>query len=88
MSASPAPYRTRCVTILAPFLRHLNTGTLAVVMFIAVALFSNTHGKDAETKESAPAKAATSEVIIKAGQQTILDLNLGERETVRLLAHN
>jgi hypothetical protein len=57
-------------------------------MFIAVALFSNTHGKDAETKESAPAKAATSEVIIKAGQQTILDLNLGERETVRLLAHN
>jgi hypothetical protein len=27
-------------------------------------------------------------VVIKEGQQTILDLNLGERETVRLLAHN
>jgi plastocyanin len=64
MSGSPAPYRTRCVTILAPFLRHLNTGTLAVVMFIAVALFSSTHGKDAETKELAPVKATKSEIII------------------------
>ena len=27
-------------------------------------------------------------VVIKEGQQTILDLNLGEKETVRLLAHN
>jgi len=27
-------------------------------------------------------------VVIKEGQQTILDLNLGERETVRLLARN
>ena len=27
-------------------------------------------------------------VVIKEGQQTILDLNLGERETVWLLAHN
>ena len=27
-------------------------------------------------------------VVIKEGQQTILDLNLGEKETVRRLAHN
>jgi len=27
-------------------------------------------------------------VVIKEGRQTILDLNLGEKETVRLLAHN
>jgi plastocyanin len=33
-------------------------------MFIAVALFSSTHGKDAETRESAPAKATKSEIVI------------------------
>ena len=27
-------------------------------------------------------------VVIKEGQQTILDLNLGEKETIRRLAHN
>ncbi len=91
MSASPAHYRkpaTRCVTVLTPFLRHLNTGTLAVVMLVALALFSSTRGKDAETRESAPAKVTTSEVIIKAGQRTILDLDLGEEGTLRRLAHN
>jgi hypothetical protein len=91
MSASPAHYRkpaTRCVIVITPFLRHLNPGTLALVMFVALALFSRTHGKDAETKESAPAKAATSEVIIKAGQRTILDLDLGEKGTLRRIAHN
>ena len=91
MSASPAHYRkpaTRCVTVLTPFLRHLNTGTLAVVMLVALALFSSTRGKDAETRESAPAKVTTSEVIIKAGQRTILDLDLEEEDTLRRLAYN
>jgi len=91
MSASPVHYRkpaTRCVTVLTPFLRHLNTGTLAVVMLVALALFGSTRGKDAETRESAPAKVTTSEVIIKAGQRTILDLDLGEEGTLRRLAHN
>ena len=91
MSASPDPYRkpaTRCVTVLTPFLRHLNTGTLAVVMLVALAHFGSTRGKDAETRESAPAKVTTSEVIIKAGQRTILDLDLGEEGTLRRLAHN
>lgn len=67
MSASPTHYRkptTRCVTVLTPFLRHLNTGTLAFIMFVALALLSNTRGKEAETRELAPVETTKSEVII------------------------
>ncbi len=67
MSASPAPYRkpaTRSVAVLTPFLRHLNTGTLAFVLFVALALLSSMHGKEPETRESAPAKATKTEVVI------------------------
>jgi len=91
MSASPDPYRkpaTRCVTVLTPFLRHLNTGTLALVMFVALALLSNTHGKEAETRESAPDKVTTSEVITKGGQRTIRDVDLAEKGTLRRIAPN
>jgi len=42
----------------------VNTGTLAFVLFVALALFSSTRGKDAETRESAPAKVTTTEVVI------------------------
>jgi hypothetical protein len=91
MSASPVHYHkptARSVSVLYPFLRHVNTGTLAVVMFVALALFSSTRGKDAETRESAPAKVTTSEVIIKGGDRTILDLDLREKGTLRRIAHN
>ena len=64
MSGSPVSHRTRCVTILAPFLRHLNTGTLAFFMLVALALLSSIHGKNSETRESAPAKATKSEIAI------------------------
>ena len=67
MSASPPHYRkpaTRCVTVLTPFLRHLNTGTLAFVLFVALALLSTMRGKEPETRESAPAKATKTEVVI------------------------
>src|SRR6266480_1852560 len=67
MSASPAHYRkpaTRCVTVLTPFLRHLNTGTLAFVLFVALALLNTMRGKEPETRESAPANATKTEVII------------------------
>ncbi len=67
MSASPAHYRkpaTRCVTVLTPFLRHLNTGTLAFVLFVALALLSSIHGKNSEARESAPPKATKTEVVI------------------------
>jgi plastocyanin len=67
MSASPSHYQkrtARCVTVLSPFLRHLNTGTLALVMFVALALLITTRGKDSETRRSAPTKATKTEIII------------------------
>ena len=67
MSASPTHYRkpaTRCVTVLSPFLRHVNTGTLAFVLFVALALLSTMRGKEPETREPAPAKATKTEVVI------------------------
>ena len=53
MSASPTHYRkpaTRCVTVLTPFLRHLNTGTLAFALVMALALLTSIRGNEAETK--------------------------------------
>ena len=39
----------RCMSVLSPFLRHLNPGTLAIVMFVALALLSTSRGKETET---------------------------------------
>jgi hypothetical protein len=67
MSASPAHYRkraTRCMTVLTPLIRHVNTGTLAFALFVALALLSATRGKNSETRESAPLKATKTEVVI------------------------
>jgi plastocyanin len=67
MSAPPVHYHkptARCVSVLTPFLRHVNTGTLAFVLFVALALLSTMRGKEPETTESVPAKATKTEVII------------------------
>ena len=67
MSASHDRYQRRIdrrVTVLSPFLRHLNTGTLAFVLFVALTLLSTMRGKEPETRESAPAKATKTEVVI------------------------
>jgi plastocyanin len=67
MSASPTHYQkpaTRRVTVLTPFLRHLNTGTLAFFMLVALAALTNVRGKDGETKASIPVKASTAKVVI------------------------
>ena len=52
------------MTVLSPFLRHLNTGTLAFVMFVAFALLSSIRGKESEVRELASAKATKAEVVI------------------------
>ena len=39
--------------LLSPFLKHVNMRTLAFLMFVGFAVVNTTHGKDAETKESA-----------------------------------
>ena len=67
MSASPVHDHkptARCVSVLSPFLRHVNTGTLAFVLFVALALLNTTRGKEAETKASIPVKASRTEVVI------------------------
>jgi plastocyanin len=45
-------------------MRHVNTGTLAFVMFVALALLTNIRGKEPETKASIPFKATRAEVVI------------------------
>src|SRR5882762_2091281 len=67
MSASSVQYQkrpARCIPVLSPFLRHLNTGTLAFILFIAFALLSTTRGKEPETRASASAGSTKSEVVI------------------------
>jgi len=67
MFGSLLPHRkdtARRVSVLYPLLKHLNTGTLAFAMFVAVALLSSTHGKDSETRASAPVKAIKTELAI------------------------
>jgi plastocyanin len=67
MSTLPSHYRkpaTGRMTVLTPFLRHLNTGTLAFFLLVALASLTSMRGKEPETRESAPAKATKTEVII------------------------
>ena len=54
----------KCVSLLPLFLRHLNMGTLALAMFVALALLSTIRSKDSATRRSAPTKATKPEVII------------------------
>ena len=85
MFASPLHHQkhtARRVSVLYPLLRHLNTGTLAFAMFVAVALLSSTHGKDSETRASAPVKAIKTEVAIDNFSSSTNTLTLPARATV------
>ena len=65
MSTPPVHYqKCRSVSVISPFLRHLNTGTLAFVMFVAFALLSSIRGKESEVRELASAKAKMIEVVV------------------------
>ena len=67
MSASPSHYQRRIVrrvTVWSPFLRHLNTGTVAFILFVAFALLSSIRGKESEVKELASAKTIKADVLI------------------------
>lgn len=46
-------HTTRFEHAVSPFLRHLNTGTLAFALVIALALLTSIRGNEAETKSSA-----------------------------------
>ena len=55
---------TKCMTVLTPFLRHLNTGTLAIFLFVALASLTSIRGREVETKTSIPVKADKNEIAI------------------------
>jgi plastocyanin len=48
----------------SPFLRHLNTGTLAIFLLVALASLTNLRGRETETKASTPVKADKADVVI------------------------
>ena len=67
MPASPSHYQRRIarpVTVLSPFLRHLDAVTLAFVLFVAFALLSSIRGKESEIRDLVPVKDAKTEVVI------------------------
>ena len=60
MSASLVHYRNgtvRSVSMPSAFLRHLNTSTLALALFVAFALLNTIHGKEPETRDAEPESA-------------------------------
>jgi plastocyanin len=68
MFASPVhrqKHTARRVSVLYSILKHLNTGTLAFAMFVALALLSSTHGKDSQPRGSGPGKAIKADVAIE-----------------------
>ena len=75
-------HTTRRVSVLYPLLRHLNAGTLAFAMFVAVALLSSTNGENSETRASAPVKAINTEVAIANFGSSTNTLTLPARATV------
>jgi len=67
MSVSSSHYQRRIarrVTVLSPFLRHLNTVTLAFVLFVAFALLSSIRGKESEVRDLVSTKGAKIDVVI------------------------
>jgi hypothetical protein len=50
--------------MLSPFLRHINMGTLALIMFVALALLNDSHGKDAGNEGPAPVGIGKGEVVV------------------------
>jgi hypothetical protein len=60
MCTSPVQQKKRTLrsgSVLSPFLRHLNTGTLAFLLFVALSLLSTTRDKEPESREPAALKA-------------------------------
>ena len=68
MTTSPAYYprsATKCMAALTPFfLRHLNTGTLAIFLFVALAFLTSIRGREVETKGSIPVEVGKNDIAI------------------------
>jgi hypothetical protein len=81
-------HTARRVSVLYPLLRHLNAGTLAFAMFVAVALLSSTNGENSETRASAPVKAIKTEVAIANFSFSPNTLTLPVRATATWINHD
>jgi plastocyanin len=81
-------YTARRVSALSPILQHLNTGTLAFAMFVALALLSSAHGKDSQTSESAHVNATKTEVAIDNFSFSPNTLTLSVGATVTWINHD
>ena len=81
-------HTARHVSALSPILKRLNTGTLAFAMSVALALLSSTHGKDSQTRESAPVKATKTEVVIDNFSFSPNTLTLSAGATVTWTNHD
>ena len=75
-------------SVLSPILKHLNTGTLALAMFVVLALLSSTHGKDSQTRDSAPVRVTKTEVTIDNFNFSPNTLTLSVGATVTWINHD
>ena len=67
MLASPVGHNKNAlgsVPLLSVFLKHLNTGTLALALFVALAVLTTTRAKEPETASSAHARDTDSQLTI------------------------
>jgi plastocyanin len=81
-------HSARRESALSPILKHLNTGTLALAMFVVLALLSSTHGKDSQTRDSAPVRATKTEVTIDNFSSSPNTLTLSVGATVTWINHD
>ena len=91
MFAPPVHHRRHTagrVAALFPILKHLNTGTLALAMFVALALLSSMQGKDSQTRKSAPVNATKTEVTIDNFSFSPNTLTLSVGATVTWVNHD
>ena len=81
MLASPIHYQkrpARSVSVTSPLLRHLNMGTLALVLFVALALLNTSRGNELETRKFAHARDTEPELAIGA-----CDTSLAARQEIQ-----
>jgi plastocyanin len=67
MLASPLQSRTinrRSTSVISPLRRYINTGNLAIILFVTLAVLGTIRGKEAETTKTALGKSTKSEVVI------------------------
>jgi hypothetical protein len=67
-STLDAPYHghgTRVGPVASRFLRKVNMGAIAIAMFVALALLSNTKGNDAGPGKSSASRTAKNEIAIQ-----------------------